>query len=118
MLTLCTPQNIQDVFRYLSRHGCLDLTNELGELNAIGMPEHLGFHASGSFGEVWRLRMKNGRWVAVKCLKLNTASGEDTRRLTVRVICPERRVRLLKGELSSVPRVRFIIGLRQNISMY
>ena len=72
------------MIQHLLRHGCPDLTGDLGELGAPELSEYpLGFHASGHFGDVWMLRTKDGHRVAVKYLKSNTGSDEDARRLTV-----------------------------------
>lgn len=76
------------MIQHLSRHGCRDLTQDLSELDG---PESSGYpltsYTGGSFGDVWMVRMKDGRRIAVKCLKQSAGNDEDVRRLTVRTTC-------------------------------
>lgn len=75
--------NIQEVFQHLSRRGCRDLTDELENLGAPELSGQLPvIYANGSFGDVWLWRTKNGRQVAIKCLRLTATGDEDKRHLT------------------------------------
>ncbi|KAF8605855.1 kinase-like protein [Ceratobasidium sp. AG-I] len=67
--TITTNTPIKDAFEYLTRHGCLDLSSRLDPLGCSAQAL-----AGGRFGDVWRGKLTDGTHVAIKCLRLHTAS--------------------------------------------
>lgn len=54
------------MFECLVRHGCTDLSLSLDSSRSAITPI-----ASGGFGDVWRVKMVNGKLVAIKSLRLH-----------------------------------------------
>ncbi|KAG9075891.1 hypothetical protein FS749_012400, partial [Ceratobasidium sp. UAMH 11750] len=66
--------SVLDAFRYLVRHGCIDLTSRLdlphGSEAAL---------SGGRFGDVWRGTLPDHTRVAIKCLRLHTVDEVNSK---------------------------------------
>lgn len=71
-LLMIALQSGQELFQCLVKHGCTDLTAFLRHDEQSSW-----VIASGGFGDVRRLTLKNGMYVAVKTLRLHVLLHDD-----------------------------------------
>ncbi|KAG9119565.1 hypothetical protein FRC07_005354 [Ceratobasidium sp. 392] len=65
----------EDIISHLGRRGCIDMANQLDMMTCSIYPI-----SSGGFGDIYRCKLKNGREVVVKTIRLYDGSSEQNQK--------------------------------------
>lgn len=75
-------KSADEMFDCLLEHGCDDFTSRMDPNQYSSMAT-----AGGSFGDVWKGMLLNGRQVAIKCLRFHSIAEDRPKGLKVSKAC-------------------------------